>query len=173
MAQTIETAGDELTARHRTAVWTIYAVLGLTLLLVALALAGVFVRAARARDPNLDLALRVAVIFCAVGAIYIRRARFAPARLQDIASLRGTSALLRTLQNTTMLVAGIGGAIAVMGFVLAMGTGSPTDMLWMAGVAAVVLLYAYPRRKTWRRVVDATANTEGRAPGASAKGTIA
>jgi uncharacterized membrane protein YqjE len=173
VAQTTESISDELTGRHRVAVWTIYAMIGLTCLLVALALAGVFVNTTRSRDPNFDLALRILIVFFAVGALYIRRWRFMPARLQDIASLRGTPALLKTLQKTTIYVAFIGGAIALMGFVLAMGTGNPVDMLWMAGIAVVVLLYAYPRRAVWQRVVDATENSSGRAQSPSAKGTNA
>lgn len=173
MAETTESIRNELAARHRTAAWTVYGMLGLTLVLVALALAGIFVNKSRARDPNLDTALRMMVVFFAFGAMAFRRTKFNAARLQDIAAVRGVSALLATLQNTTMLVALLGGAIAFIGFIIAMGAGSGTDMLWIGGVAAVVLFYAYPRRSAWQRVVEATQTTGGSVEESSAKGTNA
>lgn len=78
---------------------------------------------------------------------------FSTMRLNNIATLRGISGLLATLQNTTLLLAVIGSAIAVMGFITTLLSND-----WMhvrnAGVIAIaVLLYSYPSRTSWERVV--------------------
>lgn len=173
MAETTERIHDELARRHRAAALTVYAMLGLTLLLVALAFTPVLGKASRAVDPFLEGALRIAIVLFGFGAVALRRTRFAPARLQDIASLRGASGLLATLQKTTMLVALLGGAIAVMGFAIALHSSDEMDMAWIGVIAVAVLLYAYPRRSAWQRVVDATGATDVAAQASSAKGTIA
>ena len=73
-------------------------------------------------------------------------------RLKDIAALKGMSGLLRTLEDTTIQIAFIGGAIAIMGFAWAMLTHDWTNMLRAAGVSAIVLIYGYPFRSAWERV---------------------
>jgi hypothetical protein len=82
------------------------------------------------------------------------------------------SGLLDTLQGTTIQIAFIGGAIALMGFIMSMLTGEPFDMLRAGGVALVVLLYCYPRKSAWQRVVDGIEQT-GDADATSVKGKIA
>lgn len=170
MTQTVEGIQDELAHRHRAAVRVVGAMIALTLLLLALALSGVF---DNALDPNPQLGgtLRIVIAFFAVGAIVFRRTKFSAMRLRDVAALRGASGLLRTLQTTTVYVALIGGAIAVMGFVVALMTGEASDS-WLGVIALAVLFYAYPRRAAWRRVVEATEEPPADASQA-AKGTIA
>lgn len=165
---------DELNRRHRAAVLTIYAMLALTVLLAALTLAGVLSDAA-GYDPLIDGALRIAVVFFGLGAVAVRRAMFSATRLQAVASLRGPSALLAHLQKTTMIVAALGGAIAVMGFVLTIirdAAGETPAMLWIGLIAVAVLLYAFPRRAAWRRVLELARKGEV-ADESSAKGTLA
>ncbi|MBD0324793.1 MAG: hypothetical protein ICV68_00080, partial [Pyrinomonadaceae bacterium] len=77
-----------------------------------------------------------------------------------------------TLQSTTVQLAFIGGAIALMGFIMAMLTGEPFDMLRAGGVALVVLLYCYPRKSAWQRVVEGIEQA-GDADAASVKGNLA
>lgn len=174
MTQTFESDENELIQRHRAATTIVLAMLALTGLFIAFAFMGLFMGRVRQPDPFLKGALSLAIILFSAGAVTLRRTRFAPARLQDIASVRGISALLTTLQNTTLLVALIGGVVAVMGFIITMNTSDPFDMLWYGGVAAVILLYAYPRRSAWQRVVAATQTTDGLdAATPSAKGTTA
>lgn len=170
MTQTVEGNQDELAQRHSAAVRVVVAMIALTLLLLALALAGVF---EDALDPNPQLGgtLRIVMALCAAGTLLFRRTKFSAMRLQDVAALRGTSGLLRTLQTTTVNVALIGGAIAVMGFVVALLSGAPSDR-WLGVIALAVLFYAYPRRAAWRRVVEATEQSPDDASQA-AKGTIA
>lgn len=158
MAKTIESTQDEFSRRYAAAVRVVGAVFLLTLFLVALACAGVLV-GTRNFNPTLAASLRIAIVFLGVGAVVFRRTRFSSMRLQDIAALRGESGLLETLQNTTVAVALIGGAIAVLGFVITTMT-VWTDMLWLGGIAAVVILYAYPRRSAWASVVRAAARDE-------------
>jgi len=99
------------------------------------------------------MGLWIAILVFGLGAFVIRRTRFAAMRLKDVAALRGVSGLLKTLQDTTIQVASIGGAIALMGFVVTMLTGDWTNMLRSGGVAAIVLIYCFPFRSAWERVV--------------------
>lgn len=161
MTETVEDNRDELARRHRAASLFVLAMAALTLTLIALAFAGVLIKTSSLSDPALEGSLRIAIVLFGFGAVVLRRTRFSPARLRDIASLRGVSGLLATLQKTTVLVALIGGAVAVMGFVVAMVTGNEYDMLWLGLIALAVLLYAYPRRAAWRRVVDTMRAADG------------
>jgi hypothetical protein len=65
---------------------------------------------------------------------------------------------LKTLQQTTIQVALLGGAIGLMGFAWAMLTRDWTNMLRAAGVSVVVLIYCYPFRSAWERVVISLAS---------------
>ncbi len=136
--------------------------LALAVLFIILAYAGI--RPAPSRltsDPTLTTTLWIAVLFFGLGAVALRRTRFMAMRLQDIAALEGPSGLLASLQKTTILVALIGGAIAVMGFIVWTLTGESYDMLRAGLVAVAVLLYCYPRRTAWQRVVEQSESTSG------------
>lgn len=91
---------------------------------------------------------------CGLGSVVLRRTKFSAMRLQDVAALRGISGLLATLQNTTILLSLIGIAIAIMGFIVTM---MANDWIHVrnAGVIVIgVLLYSYPSRASWQRVVQ-------------------
>ena len=171
MAQTVEGTEGELERRHSAALRVVGAVFLLTLLLVVLALSGAFAGAV-GFNPATANALRFAIVFLGVGAVVYRRTRFSAMRLQDIAALRGTDGLLRTLQTTTIAVALIGALIALLGFVISVMTGAGTDMLYLGVIAVAVLLYCYPRRSAWQAVVRAMTSGEVD-PVRAAKGTIA
>ena len=94
-------------------------------------------------------------------------------RLQDIAALRGISGLLATLRNTTIQIAFIGGAIALMGFMAMIMTHNEYHMLRAGGVAAIVLISAYPQRSAWQRLVRAIEKESGNADDSPAKGIVA
>lgn len=165
---------NELTRRHGAARAVVQGLVTLTLLLLALAYAGVSFPLPQALlDPNLYRALWIIILFLGLGAIFLRRTRFNALRLQAVADLRGTRGLLATLQKTTVLVAVIGGAISLLGFVLAVRSGFASDMLKAGVVALAVLFYAYPRREAWRRVVEATQRPGGLQDASPAKGTTA
>ena len=179
MAEPSESIQAELVRRHRTAVMVIGAFLGLTVALVGIA----FFQAEalyRPNDPSLAMALWITILIFGIGSFVLRRTRFQPARLQDIAALRGLSGLLATLQGTTIQIAFIGGAITLMGF-LAMII-SPAEnpasnkyhMLRAAAIAAIVLISAYPSRSAWQRAVRAAvAEQPGNVDDSPAKGIVA
>lgn len=190
MPQASSRIEDELVRRHRAAVRTVAGVFALASLLLLVAavrwatgaeprsfsdLAAETVgRAAPAAspDPTLLMALWLGVAFLALGAIYFRRARFAPLRLRAVAGLRGPEGLLKTLYKTTAAVALIGASVALIGFASSLMTGLLGDMLRAWLIAAVVLAYAYPRLGAWRRVVE-SADEAGAGPEPAAKGTFA
>ena len=169
-----EVAGDELERRHRSAVLAVSVMFALTTLLVVLTFADVLPRLpAVVYRPVVYGALWIIILFLGLGAIAVRRARFAPVRLEAIASLRGPSGLLTTLQRTTKLVALLGGAIALLGYVLTLLTYDTTNMRNAAVIAVAVLVYCYPRRSAWQRVVRATQQPGGLTDAPPAKGTTA
>lgn len=171
MVEMNETIQGELARRHRTAAMVVGALLGLTVALAIIA----FVASEslyRPGDPSLAMALWIMILIFGLGSFVLRRTRFQAMRLQDIAALRGLSGLLASLQGTTIQVAFIGGAIALMGFIVTIMTGNKYDMLRAGGVAAIVLLYTYPQRSAWQRVLRA-AEQSGNADASPAKGIVA
>ena len=111
-------------------------------------------RIIRPADPKIAMGLWIVILVCGLGVFALRRTRFAAMRLKDIAAVKGTSAMLRTLQGTTIQVAAIAGAIALMGFIITIITGDWTSMLRAGGVSVIVLLYCYPFRNAWNRAVN-------------------
>ncbi|MBV9956772.1 MAG: hypothetical protein JO360_00055 [Acidobacteria bacterium] len=169
MTPTRESTQEELVRRHRSAVMMVGATLGLTVALMMLGYLHKFPLIPA--SYSLAQALWVAIAVFGLGSIVLRRTRFAAMRLQDIAALRGMSGLLAALQNTTLLLAVLSGAVAVMGFINTMMTND-----WMhirnAGVIAIgVLLYSYPSRTAWQRLVEGI-ERKGLADSTSAKGNI-
>lgn len=175
MTQTNDSTEDELARRHRTAAMTVNGMLLLTLALVGIAFAAKNLLS-RPGDPTLVKLLWLLILLCGIGVFPLRRTRFNAMRLQDIAALRGISGLLATLQGTTIQIAFIGGAIALMGFILSMMTtepgGLPFDMLRAGAVALIVLIYCYPRKSAWQRVVQGIEQT-GDADATAVKGKTA
>ena len=49
-------------------------------------------------DQSIVMALWIGILICGLGAFVLRRTRFATMRLKDIAALRGTGGLLKTLR---------------------------------------------------------------------------
>lgn len=172
MAKEQESIGGELARRHRTAATVVGAFLGLTVALVGIAYFSAE-SLYRPGDPSLAMALWISILIFGLGSFVLRRARFQAMRLQDIAALRGLSGLLASLQSTTIQIAFIGGAIALMGFIVTMMTGNYGDMLRAGGVAAIVLISAYPQRSAWQRLVKAVEQSGVVGDETSAKGIVA
>ena len=149
-AQAVQT---ELERRHRKASTLVLAFVVLDLVLVVIAYFAAD-RLYRAGAPSTIMGLWIAVLVFGLGAFVLRRTRFAAMRLKDIAALKGISGLLKTLQDTTIQIAFIGGAIALMGFIITILTGEWKDMLRAGGVSAIVLIYSYPFRSSWQRTVQ-------------------
>jgi hypothetical protein len=172
MTQTSESIQTELARRHRTAAMVVGALLGLTLALVGITLYA-SESLHRPGDPSLAMALWIAILIFGMGSFVLRRTRFQAARLQDIAALRGMTGLLRALQGTTIQIAFIGGAIALMGFMVMIMTGNKYDMIRAGGVAIIVLLYAYPQRAAWQRLLKAIEQSNDAGDTSPAKGIVA
>lgn len=114
----------------------------------------------RPADPKIAMGLWIVILVCGLGVFVLRRTRFAAMRLKDIAAVKGTSAMLRTLQGTTIQIAAIAGAIALMGFIITIITADWTNMLRAAGVSVIVLMYCYPFKSAWNRAVRELAPPE-------------
>ena len=142
---------DELSRRHRTATIFVIGFLALNFVLLVIAYLAAE-RIGRPGDPSIIMAIWIAILVFGLGAFVLRRTRFSAMRLKDIAALRGTSGLLKTLQDTTIQLALLGGAIALMGFVWAMLTRDWTNMLRAAGVSVILLIYGFPSRSAWEKV---------------------
>jgi hypothetical protein len=157
LSQNAENAGGELERRHRAALLVVVGGLVLTVSLMALAASG-GLAGALAPDPAVSGSLLIAVVFLGVGAVVLRRTRMNPMRLRDIAGLRGPSGLLHSLHKTTLYVALIGYAVALLGLLGSLMAPRPDEsrslMLRLGVIAIAVLLYAYPRRGAWRRAVE-------------------
>ena len=153
----------ELVRRHRAATLVVAGFLILDIALLAIsffAIDRIFRPGDQARDAAIIMGLWIAVLVFGLGAFVIRRTRFAATRLKDTAAVKGVSGLLKTLQGTTIQIGCIGGAIALMGFVITILTGDWTNMLRSGGVSAIVLVYCFPLRSTWERVVIQSARAD-------------
>ena len=143
---------SELDRRHRSATIIVLFFFVLDVVLVAIAyLAGP--RIFRPANPQIAFGLWLVILVCGLGVFVLRRTRFSAMRLQDLAAVKGVSALLATLQGTTIQVASIGGAIGLLGFIITIITGDWTNMLRAAGVSVIVLVYCYPFKSAWQRTV--------------------
>ncbi len=140
----------ELRRRQRLAATTIHALLALT---VALSLAAFLGRNRFHQQDNsqLEMALKITIVFFGVGSVVLRRTRFSAMRLRDIAGVRGVSGLLATLQKTTIQVSLLGAAVAVFGFVATVITGNTFDTYGAGAIGVFVLLNCYPTLSSWQK----------------------
>jgi hypothetical protein len=159
----------ELTRRHKSTATTVISLLIAVILLCVLAFVSQKFLTQR-NNPSLDIAVRVSILIFGLGAIALRRTQFAKMRLQDIAGLQGPTGLMITLQKTTLRVAMIGIAIAVIGFVSTLATGTALYTYQAGVVAAAVLLYSYPVRRSWEQAVQRFSLAEDNADPAESPG---
>jgi peptidoglycan/LPS O-acetylase OafA/YrhL len=143
----------ELRHRHKSTVTTVLSLLVAVVLLCVLAFVSQKFLTLK-NNPSLDMGVRISIVIFGLGAIALRRTKFAKMRLQDIAAIQGASGLIITLQRTTMLVAIIGITVALIGFVSTLLTGDPWYTYQAGVVAAAVLLYGYPVRTAWEQAVN-------------------
>ena len=150
---------SELLRRHKSTATTVLSLLVAVILLCVLAFVSQKFLTQRS-NPSLNIAARISMLILGLGAITLRRTRFASMRLQDIAAIRGASGLLASLQKTTLLVTMIGVVVALVGGVSTLMTGEPWYMYTAGVVAAAILLYGYPVRSSWEQAVMRYATTE-------------
>ena len=146
-------AQAELARKHKSAATT---VLGLLVAVILLAIVAFVSRAyLELKPPNLSLdwATRLLVLFLGLGAIVWRRNRFSAMRLQDIAGVAGVSGLIKTLEKTTIQLALLAAAIAIIGFAVTLIQGNELYTYWSCAIAVVVLIYAFPTKTSWLKTV--------------------
>src|SRR5260221_667950 len=134
---------DELVRRHRAATFVVagFLVLDVVLLIIAF-VAGE--RIFRPGDRSIAMGLWIAVLVFGLGAFVIRRTKFAAMRLKDVAALKGVSGLLKTLQDTTIQIACIGGGKPPPGFIFPKPPGGLARMLRGGGGGAIVPFFCFP-----------------------------
>lgn len=146
-------AQAELARRHKSAATT---VLGLLVGVILLSIMAFVSRAyLELKPPNLylDWATRLMVLFFGLGAVVWRRNRLSAMRLQDITGVAGVSGLLKTLEKTTLQLALLAAAIAVIGFGVTLIQGNELYTYWSCAIAIVVLIYCYPTKSSWLKTV--------------------
>ena len=143
---------SELLRRHKAAATTVLGLLIATILLCVIAYVSKKFLSPRP-NPSLDIAVRITIMIFGLGSIVLRRTRFATMRLQDIGGLGGASALLKTLEKTTLQVALIGAVLSVMGFISTLLTGNDFYTYGAGIIAIVILLYCYPTKSSWIRTI--------------------
>jgi hypothetical protein len=143
----------ELTRRHKATATTVAGLIIAAILLSIVAFLGKDYFRQQSNLP-LEMALTLTVLFLGLGAIVWRRTKFAAMRLQDIAALQGPEGLLRTLEKTTIQLAFLGAIIAAVGFIATLMTGDEWHTYRGTGVALVVLIYSFPTKSSWSRVIS-------------------
>jgi FtsH-binding integral membrane protein len=145
-------AQAELTRRHKSAATTVVGLLVATLLLSVVAfLADAYL--VDKPNPLLDIGVRIVILILGLGSVVWRRTKFQPMRLQDIAGLGGVTALIKTLEKTTVQMAVLGAAIAAVGFIATLLTGNDRYSYWAGAIAVVVFIYSYPTKTSWLRAM--------------------
>jgi len=153
----------ELIRRHQATALTVRAILVLIVLLSLLAFIG---RNHLWHDDteHFEAALKITILILGLGSVILRRTMFSATRLQDVTAIKGTSGLLSTLTSTTLMVALLGAAMAVFGFIATVMTGNDFYSYGAGLVGFVVLLHAYPTRKSWQRAVQRFGESETSPP---------
>ena len=142
-----------LVRRHKAAVTT---VAGLVIAIILLSIVaflgkGYFRQQAFSR---LDLVVRAAVLVLGLSSIIWRRRSLSVNTMRAIGTTNGPEGLLGLLERTSLQIAVIGAAIALVGFVSTLVTGNDMYTYWAGVIAIVVLLFHYPRLAFWTKVVD-------------------
>ena len=163
---------DELSRRYKSTAIVVNLLITLTLVLATITVL-LGRSAVQKGNGTLDISWRIAVVILGFCAIALRRTKFTAMRLQDIAALRGISGLLATLQKTTVQVAVLGGAVTIVGVAVSVLTGDSSYTLFSAVIALAVLIYCYPRKSAWQRVVHGIEQTGDADDAPPAKGNVA
>lgn len=153
MNQSYQQIVQELNSRHKTGAMFVGASLGLSVALIGIAFT-IGEKFFRYGDNTFSMIFWVLIVVLAIGAIFLKRMRFASSRLYDISVLRGASGMLKDMQSTTITISSLGSAIALLGFSVMMQTGDKYQMLRAGLVAIFVLLYSYPQKSAWLRVLQ-------------------
>ena len=129
--------------------------LGLLVATVLLSVLAFLAKPYFTEKPNvvLDMAVRIVILVLGLGAVVWRRTKFQTMRLQDITGLTGVTGLLKTLEKTTIQLALLGAAIAIIGFIATLMTGNERYTYWAGAIAVIVFVYCYPTKQSWLRTL--------------------
>lgn len=153
MDPTSQDVQADVTRRYKAAATTVLGLIVATILLAVLAyVAGPYLPE-EPQNPQLNYAVRILILILGLGAIVWRRTKFAPLRLQALAGLHGTPGLVRTLEKTTLQIAVLAIAIAVLGFVITLVNGSQIYTYMSCAVALLILVFYFPTKSSWLRTV--------------------
>ena len=136
-------AQTELARKHKAAATTVLGLLVAVILLCVIAFVSRSYLELKPPNLSLDWATRLVVLFLGLGAIVWRRNRFSAMRLQDIAGVAGVTGLIKTLESTTLQLALVAAAIALIGFAVTLIQGNELYTYWSCAIAVVVLIYCY------------------------------
>ena len=153
----------ELNRRHRAAATTIAGLMIAAILLSVVAFLGKGYFKEQSNAP-LEMAFLLTMLFLGLGSIVWRRTKFGSMRLQDISGLQGPLGLLSTLEKTTIQLAFFGATIAALGFIATLITGNEGHTYRGTAISLVVLLYSYPTKTSWSRVINYFAESAGIQP---------
>ena len=146
-------AQTELARKHKAAATTVLGLLVAVILLCVIAFVSRSYLELKPPNLSLDWATRLVVLFLGLGAIVWRRNRFSAMRLQDIAGVAGVTGLIKTLESTTLQLALVADAIALIGFAVTLIQGNELYTYWSCAIAVVVLIYCYPTKSSWLKTV--------------------
>jgi TRAP-type C4-dicarboxylate transport system permease small subunit len=142
----------ELANSHRTGV-KIFFVIALSVL--------AFMLIARFISPNttlpgsegLNRPIFIAVIVLGLGVIAVRRLLMSQLMMAKLAP-RGVNALLGRLLMTTVICLAIAALIGIMGFTFFLLTGDYEYSWRLGGVSLFLVLYSFPWRGEWERIIS-------------------
>ena len=142
----------DLEKRYRTTVFIIAGQIILTITFVVVAWIIAPSIQTNVSSNNL-MPLWVGALFIAIGTFVLRRVLFRWDRLRDIVLLKGISGLLQNLQRNAILLSAMAELIALIGFVIAVMSGNPYEMLRAGAISLVVFLINFPRKPVWEKIV--------------------
>jgi hypothetical protein len=105
-------------------------------------------------SSDLRLPLYGAAAACSLGAIALRRVLLLRFRLETIADRRGVTGVLKHLFTVTVIGAALAEAVGIIGLIMIFFGGDQSDLIRVAVVALVVMLYNYPRLRAWKQAVE-------------------
>lgn len=112
----------------------------------------------RTENASALMPLWVAIIFIAIATFVLRRALTRWERLRDAKLLKGFAGLFSTLQTNSIILGALAEAIAVVGLVISILSGSKFDAARAGAVALVVFLMNFPRKSVWQKIAASLEN---------------
>jgi hypothetical protein len=107
-----------------------------------------------ARYEELRRPLYGIAVVLSLGVIVFRRLSLSHARTNRVYVTRGATGVVQQMMMTTIIVAAMSEAVALLGLILTL-LGRLLEDMWRLGiVGAVLLVYHFPRRSAWQRMIE-------------------